>query len=79
MKSYNQTHNNTHIYTHTLHPLKLSQCRVGAESLSKRTRSLGANVTWGPGVGGYKGFFGGYISVWVCKHMIKKARLFDLT
>ena len=50
--------------SHTLHSLQLSQCHVGAQSLSKRTRSLRANVVpRETGAEGYKGFFGGDISV----------------
>ena len=33
-----------YIPTYTLHSLQLRQCRVGAQSLGKRTRSLGANA-----------------------------------
>ena len=43
------------MHPHTLHSLQLSQCRVGVQSLGKRTRSLGANVVvieTGSGVGG---------------------------
>ena len=41
---HKQIHNHTHIHPPTLHSLQLSQCRVGEQSLGKRTRSLGANV-----------------------------------
>ena len=44
IKSNKQTHNHTHIPPHNLYSLKLSQFRVGAQSLGKRTRSLRANV-----------------------------------
>ena len=46
----------SHTYNHTLYLLQLSQCRVGAQSLGKRTRSLGANVIASDtGSGGWEG------------------------
>ena len=55
-KTYKWTYNLTLINWHTLHSLQLSQCHVGAQSLGKRIRSLGANlVVRETGVGGWEG------------------------
>ena len=55
IKAYKEKNNPTHTPRTTLHSLKFSQCRVGAQSLGKRTRSLGTKaVVRETGAGGWK-------------------------
>ena len=70
-KTHINKHIFTHTYTHTL-SLKLNQCRVGAQSLGKCTRSLGANpVAPETGAGGYRGYVW-KMCEWRREHKIRK-------